>query len=117
MEAKRTEAKLGSGVAAQFTVLKQRLLHRYLNEVPDWEIHARIMQEADDAERLAWFTSYPFLIFPCLFEERARMATEQARRERERERYWPPPANPLPAPGPACIFTENPHRRLPISFW
>jgi len=65
-------------VAARFAILKQRLLLRHLNETPASETHALIIRQADEAALLAWRSSYPLLTFPCLFEERAAAATEQA---------------------------------------
>jgi hypothetical protein len=66
------------GVAARIAILKQRLLLRHLNETPASETHALIMRQADEAAILAWRSLYPLLTFPCLFEERAAAATEQA---------------------------------------
>jgi hypothetical protein len=44
------------------------------------------MQQADEAAFLACLTLYPLLTFPCLFEEKAAAATEQARRQARL--YW-----------------------------
>jgi hypothetical protein len=74
------------GVAARFAILKQRLLLRYLNETPASETHALIMRQAGEAAILAWRSSYPLLTFPCLFEEKAAAATEQACRQASV--YW-----------------------------
>jgi len=67
-------------------MLKQRLLLERLDETPESETHALIMQQANEAALRAWRSPYPLLTFPCLFEERAAAATEQARREARR--YW-----------------------------
>ena len=74
------------GVSVRFVVLKQRLLLECLNQTPEPETHALIMRQASEAGLLAWLSSYPFLTFPCLFEERAVSATEQARRQSRI--YW-----------------------------
>lgn len=86
MQAKGKSDKPDGGVAARFVILKQRLLLRCLNETLESEIHALIMRQADEASLLAWLSAYPLLTFPCLFEEMAAAATEQARR-RARV-YW-----------------------------
>ena len=67
-----------------------------LNETAESEIHALIMRQADEAAFLAWLTLYPLLTFPCLFEERAAAATEQARRRARL--YW----NGLELHRPTC---------------
>jgi len=59
---------------AEFQLLKHRLLLRQLDEMPEVESHALVIYEAEAAASLASLTPYPFLIFPCLFEERARAA-------------------------------------------
>jgi hypothetical protein len=69
----------GCGVAARLALLKQRLLLKRLNETPESETHALIIRQADEAALLAWISSYPLLVFPCLFEERAAASTQQAR--------------------------------------
>jgi hypothetical protein len=81
MQANETREAYPSGVAARFAVLKTRLLLERLNQTPESETHALIMRQANEAALLAWLSPYPLLTFPCLFEERAASATEQARRE------------------------------------
>lgn len=80
------DSRIADGVPRRFEMLKQRLLLRRLNEAPEFETHALIMRQAEEASFLACLTSYPILIFPCLFEERATAATEQARHQAHR--YW-----------------------------
>ena len=82
-------------MASRFAILKQRLLLQRLNETQESETHALIMRQADEASLLAWLSSYPLLTFPCLFEERAEAAAEQARRQARV--YW----NGLEASTPA----------------
>ena len=79
MQAIEMESRLDDGVATQFGILKQRLLLQRLDEEPDSATHAQIIRQANEAAFLAWLTMYPLLTFPCLFEERAVAATEQAR--------------------------------------
>ena len=86
MQAMAAETRLDDGVAKRFGILKQRLLLGRLNETPESETHALIMRQADEAAFLACLTLYPLLTFPCLFEEKAAAATEQAR-HRARH-YW-----------------------------
>jgi hypothetical protein len=53
----------------EFQVFTERLLLRELDGIP-WEAHFQIMKEADAVAEIAERTSFPFLVFPCLFEER-----------------------------------------------
>jgi hypothetical protein len=72
--------------AALLEVLTHDLLLRRLDEIPAAEAHARIIQEAWEAQALACRTLFPLLVFPCLFEERVCVASEQ---HRQQERlYW-----------------------------
>jgi hypothetical protein len=85
----KTNARLDSpdhGVAARFGLLKQQLLLERLNQTPESELHALIMRQANEAAFLAWLSAYPLLAFPCLFEERAAAAAEQARRQAHQ--FW-----------------------------
>ena len=86
MQAIEAKAKMDNGTATRFGVLKQRLLLQRLNEVPDSATHALIIRQANEAAFLSCLTLYPLLTFPCLFEERAVAATEQARRQAHL--YW-----------------------------
>jgi hypothetical protein len=96
MQAIEAETRLDHRVATRFGILKQRLLLRRLNETPEFETHALIMRQADEAAFVACLTLYPLLTFPCLFEERAAAVTEQARRQARL--YW----NGLELQPPAC---------------
>lgn len=86
MQAIEAKTRPGHELATRFGILKQRLLLRRLNETPESETHALIIRQADEAAFLASLTSYPLLTFPCLFEERAAAATDQARRQARL--YW-----------------------------
>ena len=70
----------------RFEVVKNRLLLRWLDETPGSEAHPRIIAEANVATVLAWLTPFPLLLFPCLFDERARAGLDDARRQARR--YW-----------------------------
>jgi len=74
----------------EFEVFTQRMLLRRLDEVPIWELHAQIIREADRAASLAKETTYPFLVFPCLFDEHSRAAAD--RFQEQTQRYWQPVA-------------------------
>ena len=89
-------------LAERFTILKQRLLLERLNGTPEFETHALILRQANEAAFLAWASSYPLLTFPCLFEERASAAAEQARRQARL--YW----NGLEAATPASRRLDGP---------
>ena len=79
MQAIEAQTRLEQGIAARLGILKHRVLLRRLNETPESETHALIIRLADEAAFLACRTLYPLLVFPCLFEEMATVATEQAR--------------------------------------
>jgi hypothetical protein len=70
----------------EFEILKQRLLLRRLDETPIWELHALVMQEAEMSALVAQTTTYPFLVFPCLFEERVRSASDLF--HKKWDAYW-----------------------------
>ena len=70
--------------------LKSRLLRQRLNENGVPEIHSRLRRAANEAAALVWASSFPLLVFPELFEEKAGVALQQAQhqasvRERSRE--------------------------------
>ena len=81
----------------QFEIALRRLLLRRLDEVPNTEAHTLVIREADVAARLAGRTPFPWLLFPCLFEERVSAALEQARRQDRL--YWHPPLGAKPTLG------------------
>ena len=89
-------------LAERFAVLKQNLLLERLNGTQEFETHALILRQANEAEFLAWVSAYPLLTFPCLFEERVLAATEQARRQAHL--YW----NGLEAVTPASRLLDGP---------
>jgi len=70
----------------EFEGFRQLMLLRRLDEIPIRELHAAIMRESDRAASLAKATSYPFLIFPCLFDERVTAAAE--RFQEQQHNYW-----------------------------
>jgi hypothetical protein len=64
---------------ARFERLKYRLLLDSLNEVPQARENARLRRAANEAAALAWVTPYPLLVYPVLFEEKARAAAAYGR--------------------------------------
>ena len=69
--------------------LKNRLLRNELANATELELNARLRRAANEAAALAWVTAVPLLVFPTLFEEKARAAHRQTERQvviRERSR-------------------------------
>jgi hypothetical protein len=62
--------------------LKARLLRQLLQQTADEELYAPLRRAANEAAGLAWFTPFPLLFFPALFEEKARGALRQGARQR-----------------------------------
>lgn len=61
-------------------LLKGRLLHEELRGTPDPVLRAPLKRAATEAAGAAWFTPFPLLFFPVLFEEKANEArTRQCR--------------------------------------
>ena len=60
-----------------FELLRWRLLLRHLDKVENSELHALVIREAKVATELARATAFPWLVFPCLFEERANAALQR----------------------------------------
>jgi len=69
--------------------LKGRLLRERLARANALGATVPLRRAANDAAALAWVTGYPLLMFPVLFDEKARAALLQALRQdqvRERSR-------------------------------
>jgi len=62
--------------------LKGRLLREMLERTPDEQAHPLLRRAGNEAAALAWFTPFPLLFFPVLFEEKARGALRQGARQR-----------------------------------
>lgn len=70
-------------------LLKKKLLWEQLERAVGADLNARLRRAANDAAALAWVTNFPLLVFPLLFEEKARLAFREALRQegiRERSR-------------------------------
>jgi len=65
----------------EFEQLKERLLRRQLAGATAPELNPPLRRAANEAAALAWATLYPLLVFPVLFEEKARAALRQAERQ------------------------------------
>ena len=61
--------------------LKSRLLRRELARAAGPELNTPLRRAANEAAALAWFTAVPLLVFPTLFEEKARTAATQVMRQ------------------------------------
>jgi len=66
--------------AAQTAIerLKQQLLLNKLEGENDPDLNPLFRRAANEAAALAWATPFPLLLFPELFEEKARQARRQA---------------------------------------
>jgi hypothetical protein len=65
----------------RFENLKNRLLLEKIEDAYDPELGAYLRRAANDAASLAWITSYPLLVFPALFDEKAEAAIFRAERQ------------------------------------
>ena len=96
-ETRFTVVPKGGGVTAtharggELERLKGRLLEKALREKAEPELDAALRRAANEAAALAWASWYPLLLFPELFEEKARAAAQQAERQaeiRQRSLAW-----------------------------
>ena len=65
----------------ELEVLKGRLLREELGRTGEQELTVRLRRAANEAAALAWATQYPLLVFPALFDEKARTAHVELRRQ------------------------------------
>jgi hypothetical protein len=63
--------------------LKNRLLQERLEGIWAPRLRSSLLRAANDAAALAWMTPYPLLVFPVLFEEKARIAWQHTERQNE----------------------------------
>lgn len=61
--------------------LKQRLLREKLADEINGELTVPLRRAANEAAALAWVTTHPLLVFPALFEEKARITRRQFERQ------------------------------------
>jgi hypothetical protein len=62
--------------------LRNRLLEAALTHAPGEPMARLVRLAAVEAEAQAWLTSFPLLLFPALFEEKARDAWSYIARQR-----------------------------------
>ncbi len=67
--------------ADEFERLRERLLAEQLKLTPEPTLNAPLRRAANEAAALAWISFHPLLLFPVLFEEKARTAIRQAKRQ------------------------------------
>ncbi len=68
---------------AEFQRLRMQLLLQRQAQMASRALDARLLSAATEAAALAWVTSYPLLVFPLLFDEKADQALAHARRQEE----------------------------------
>ena len=61
--------------------LKLRLLREKLADETNGELTVPLRRAANEAAALAWVTTHPLLVFPALFEEKARITRRQFERQ------------------------------------
>ncbi len=62
---------------SQLHQLKRKLLRAALEETPESVSFKELCGAANQAAEQAWATSYPLLVFPCLFEAMVQIVQEQ----------------------------------------
>jgi hypothetical protein len=68
---------LSDHIHSQLLLLKRKLLRCALEETPEARLFKPLCVAANEAAELAWDTSCPLLVFPCLFEEMNQVVLEQ----------------------------------------
>ena len=66
---------------SQLHQLKRKLLRAALEETPETGSFKRLCGAANQAAELAWATSHPLLVYPCLFEEMVKAVRERFQQE------------------------------------
>jgi len=70
-----------SRTQSQLYQLKRKLLRAALEETPETGSFKRLCGAANQAEELAWATSHPLLVYPCLFDEMVMAVRERFQQE------------------------------------
>ena len=78
-EPRPTRAIPWATVETELEKLKTRSVRRALNGIASADADSFIRRAANDAAALAWDTHFPLLLFPTLFEEKARTSLAQMR--------------------------------------
>jgi hypothetical protein len=71
----------------QLENLKMRMLGKMLNTEADPGLARELAWAANEAAAVAWYTGYPTLLFPALFEEKAQSARKRWERQMELWQY------------------------------
>jgi hypothetical protein len=87
--------------------LKQRLLMPILAATEDFRLAEEIRWAALEAAALAWITPFPFLVFPCLLEEKVKAAKVRWQRQREIRHRSPAPLL-VSMLSPGCFLSTHP---------
>ena len=66
---------------SQLHQLKRKLLRAALEETPESVSFKELCGAANQAAEQAWATSYPLLVFPCLFDEMVKAVRERFQHE------------------------------------
>src|SRR6266481_3947936 len=66
---------------AQLHQLKRKLLRVALEETPETGLFKRLCGAANQAAELAWATSNPLLVYPCLFDDMVLAVRERFQQE------------------------------------
>lgn len=67
----------------RFERLKSQLLDERLETLTDPTFNSYVRTAANEAAALAWVTTYPLLVFPTLFEEKADSALQSAEKQED----------------------------------
>ncbi|HEY9171733.1 MAG TPA: hypothetical protein VI136_05560 [Verrucomicrobiae bacterium] len=97
------KAASGSGgrALAQLHQLKRKLLREALEAAPETRFFKRLCGAANQAADLAWATSHPLLVFPCLFDEEVRRLHQDFEERQFTE------SGPWAAPAPVDVRPES----------
>jgi len=68
---------------SQLETLKQRLLQPILGKISEPGLANALTLAANEAAALAWYTGFPMLVFPTLFEEKITTAWKHWLRQQQ----------------------------------
>ncbi len=66
---------------SQLQQLKRKLLRAALEETPETGSFKRLCGAPNQAAEVAWATSHPLLVYPCLFDEMVKAVRERLQQE------------------------------------
>jgi hypothetical protein len=76
-----------ASLISELESLKYRLLRLGLQSARNPGQHVLLRRAANEAAALVWLTPFPLLLFPALFEEKARAATRRDGRAARAQRH------------------------------